>query len=101
MIAFRTSFVNLFSEAIRSVFLPVRHLRQAMIRLVDQHKSQRSLDDPPDAEQADPGIQRHQYSNGRHSYFPADETGLQYLPQENTYHIQRTTDKCSTEASLQ
>ena len=101
MIAFRTSFVNLFSGSSLFVFLPVRHLRQTMIRLVDQYKSQRSLDDPPDAEQLDPGIQRHQYSNGRHSYFPANETGLQYLPLENTYHIQHSADKCSTEASLQ
>ena len=43
MIAFRTSFVNLFSEAIRSVFLPVRHLRQAMIYLMPDETALREL----------------------------------------------------------
>ena len=101
MIAFDTSFVNLFSFLLFLLPLAVIHAGQAVISLIDEHKSQWPLDNPPDAKQPDSGIQRHQHCYGGYPYFSADETRLHDLPQKNADHIQYTTDQCPAPVAIQ
>ena len=59
---------------------------QTDIRLLNHNKPKGASDDSPKTEQFDSRINGQQNSDGRHSYFPPDESGLQQLSEEDAFY---------------